>query len=83
MRGSAVQYDRRYRVVACGAGHINCGVRCRNRGVAAGLYSQPGRVTARGIVVIEDGYAIRSYCDGSADRSRARGVSGVDGVNAG
>src|SRR4029077_9580124 len=38
---------------------------------------------AKGIVVIEDGYAIRNYCDGSAGRSRARGVSGVDGVNAG
>jgi len=31
---------------------------------------------------MEDGYVIGSYGDGSAGRSRARGVSGVDGVNA-
>ena len=38
--GPAVEYERLYCVVARGAGHINCGVRRRNRGVAAGLYSQ-------------------------------------------
>src|SRR5271165_2601908 len=82
MGGSAIEYDRVYGEVARGAAQINCGVRCRNRGVAAGLYSQPGLVSASGIVVMEDGYVIGSYGDGSAGRSRARGVSGVDGVNA-
>ena len=54
MGGSAIEYDRVYGKVARGAAQINCGVRCVNRGVAAGLYSQPGLVTASGIVCIID-----------------------------
>ena len=55
MGGSAFEYDRQYAPIARSAGHIDRGVRCRNVGVAARLYSQPGLVVASGIVVIEDG----------------------------
>src|SRR5262252_5415262 len=77
--------ERQYRPVACGAGHINCGVRCVNDGVAAGLYSQPGVVAASRTGCIVDDYGIRgcpicNYTDVSAARSYARAVSGVNGI---
>src|SRR5215472_9140884 len=50
--------ERQYRPVACGAVHINRGVRCRNDGVAAGLYSQTGVVGAKRIACIVDGYIV-------------------------
>src|SRR5262249_37481476 len=74
--------ERQYRPVARGAGHINCGVRCVNNGGAAGLYSQTSIVVAIRIGRVVDGYAIRSNIDVSTSKAHARGVSGVDGVNA-
>src|SRR5262245_66332782 len=74
--------ERQYRPGAIEAGHINCGVRCVNGGGAAGLYSQSGVVIAKRIGCIVDGYAIRIDSDVSAAQTDARGISGVDGVNA-
>jgi hypothetical protein len=72
--------ERHDRVLACGAGYINCGVRCHNDGVAAGLYSQPCVVVAKWIGCIVDGHTIRNDGDVSAARSDARGISGADGI---
>src|SRR5262245_3722545 len=75
--------ERQYRPAACGAVHINCGVRCVNDGGAARLYSQPGLVIATRSGCIVDGYTIRSDSEVSGTRSHARGVSEIDGVNTG
>src|SRR5262245_12385626 len=75
--------ERQYRPAACGAYHINCGVRCVNGGGAARLYSQPCLVIGTRIGCIVDGHTIRSDREVSGTRSHARRVGEVDGVNTG
>ena len=51
---------------ACGAGHVNCGVVCRNGGVAAAArcYSQSGVSENAATTGIIDEYIICNYRDG-------------------
>src|SRR5262245_27425348 len=44
--------ERHYRVFTRGLVHSNCGIRCCNDGVAAGLYSQPGVVIAQKLLLV-------------------------------
>ena len=64
IRVRALQNDRPYRIGTLGTSHMNFGVRCRNRGVPAGLYSQPR-------------FVMGTESKGIVDERSVRGQSGV------